>query len=121
MRRCGEIIPGTLHGIGVAVALRARQAHGARGEELIQGHAVAIDTYAVVLRLGDLQQVHPDAGEADRLRRDRALCSGRDPLQVENVNAPEESDADQQGHKYLHREIVRRNEGGCNCGRNGRA
>jgi len=56
---------------------------------------MAVDTYAVALGLGHLQQIHLHAGEIDRLRGDRALCDGRDPLQVENVNAPEESDTDQ--------------------------
>lgn len=82
---------------------------------------MAVDTDAVALGLGDLQQIHLHAGETDRLRGDRALCDRRNPLQVENVNAPEESDTDQQRHKYLHREIVRRCTGNCNCGGNQRA
>jgi len=58
---------------------------------------MSIDTNATVLGLGDLQQIHLYAREADCLRGDRALGDGRDSLQVQNVDAKQKAGSDQQG------------------------
>jgi hypothetical protein len=116
-----EIIAGALHGVRVAVALGAGQAHGARSEEFLHVHAMAIDTDAVALGLGDLQQIHLHAGEADCLRSNRALGDGWDSLQIQNVDAKEKAGRDQQGDKDLHsrncqtseRRLQLRRQGAC--------
>jgi len=111
---CGEIIPRALHGVSVTVTFRARHAHRARSQQFVHGHAVAIDTDARPLGLGDLQQVHAHASDAHRLRRDRAFRCRGDLLQIKQVDTHQEAGGHQERDKNLHTEIVRAMNAGCN-------
>ena len=103
----GEVVAGAIDGVGVAIALGPRQAHGAGSEEFIHGHAVTVDTDAVALRFSNLQEVHFHTSEVDGLRGRGALGDGGDALDVEQVDTEEKSDGDEEADQRLHREIVR--------------
>jgi hypothetical protein len=104
--RSGEIIARTFYRVGVTVPFRARHAHGTRREEFLHRHTMPVDGNAVALGLGNLQQIHAHAGEADGLRGRGALVRGGHALEVENIDAEKKSHEDEHGDEGLHEEIV---------------
>src|ERR1700731_3785837 len=90
----GKIAAGTIDGVGVTVALGARHAHGTGRDELLEGGTAAIDSDAVALGFGDLQEVHTHTGKADGLRWGSALGDRGHALEVQHV------DADYKGGSY---------------------
>src|SRR5713226_956274 len=117
----GEVVAGAIDGVGVAIALGPRQAHGAGSEEFIHGHAMTVDADAVALRFGNLQKVHFHTSEVDGLRGRGALGDGGDALDVEHVNTEEKSDGYEEAGQKLHKEIVRLSDARCNINASVRA
>ena len=73
--------------VGVAVALGARQIHSAGGGEFVERTAMARGSLVGALGVGNLQQVHANAGEADGLsRRGTGIAHGH-PFEIDKVDA----------------------------------
>lgn len=114
VRGCSEIIAGAFDGVGVTVPLGSRHAHRARRQQFVHRHAMPVDADAVPLSLGDLQQVHTHAGNADGLRRDGAFGRRGDLLQINQIDTHQEAGGHQKRDKNLHAEIVRSMGAGSN-------
>src|SRR5229473_4576827 len=66
-RRSRETSAGTLNGVGIAVALGVGHGNGIGGDEFVERSAMAVGGDKAVLRVGNLQQVHSNASQADGL------------------------------------------------------
>ena len=63
-----ETISGAFDFIGIAVAPGACHGNGLSGNEFAERNALAVDGDVAVLRIGNLQKIHPNASQADGLR-----------------------------------------------------
>src|SRR6266567_5913452 len=72
-RRSREIASRTVHCVGIAVALGAGNGNRLGGDELVERSAMAVGGDVAVFRIGNLQEVHSNARQADGLRGSGAL------------------------------------------------
>ncbi len=67
---------------------------------------MAVGGDVAVFCVGDLQEVHSNAGQADGLRGSGTFIRGWHPLQVEVIDSKEKGRTDQDADKKAHGEIV---------------
>ncbi|MCU1316805.1 MAG: hypothetical protein JWN63_2127 [Candidatus Acidoferrum typicum] len=104
--RGGEFTARTLERVGITVALGAGQGKRIGGDEFVERSAMAVRGDVASFRLGNLQEVASNAGQADGLGWSRTTIRGRHALQIEVIYDKEKGGTDQDADKRAHGRIV---------------
>src|SRR5215831_8726623 len=116
-RRHFEVCTETFDRVGISIAPGARHGKGPGGDKFVERSAMAIQSNVTALGLSDLQQVHTNAGQADRLRWSRALVCCWHLLEIVMEDGVDHSSSDKNGSQCLHKTILGRrgSAGKCPC------
>jgi hypothetical protein len=107
-RRSSEFTAGAFNGVGIPITLGASHGNGIGRNKLVERSAMAVSGDVAAFRLGDLQEVASNAGEADGLRWSRTVIRGRHALHIEVIYDKKEGGSDQDASKRAHERIVAR-------------
>ena len=82
--------------VSVATAFGARKVYGTGRREFVEGDAMAVRNDIGTLSLGNLVEIHSNAGKADGLGWGGARIRGGQLLDVKEIDAPNDGGGDEE-------------------------
>ena len=82
--------------VRVATAFGAREIYGTGRREFVEGDAMAVRNDIGTLSLGNLVEIHSNAGKADGLGWGGARIRGGQLLDVKEIDAPNDGGGDEE-------------------------
>lgn len=114
--RGAKVASGTLDRIGVTVSLGPRHGQRIGRNEFVQSRAMPVLRDVAALRLGNLQKISANAGEAYGLRWRGAFVSDRHFFEVEMIDAKQKRCGDENRDEGTHRGSLALSRTACKTG-----